>query len=386
MKIYVLDTCVLIQDPEAIFKFEEHHVVIPEIVIRELDGLKESKGSKGAYARRALKNIKQQIIHVLSDSQAANFSLVEANPRFEGTNDDLIVATALSLQYKLGEEVVLVTNDLAMSLKATLGKLQCEEYRNEALTETLESNYKIVSDIDNQADFDQATEWGFKPVGMPPVKRDKVKCQGIYPRNIEQMAAMIGVMEADISILEGPAGSGKTLLAMACAMELKERGDYEAIVIMRNCQGMDTDIGFLPGTEEEKMEPWLEAFNDNLEIILECNSSDKVTMEQAKKLYNIKFRSTNFTRGRSYNNTIIIVDEVQNSTRHQLKTLITRVGQGSKIILLGNLAQIDTPYLDAHSSGLRHVCKKMLGYSGAHISIFKDVIRSPLAKYAEENL
>ena len=212
---------------------------------------------------------------------------------------------------------------------------------------------------------------------------------GLKPRNLEQAIAMslLADPNLDMTVLTGPAGSGKTLLALAYGLHaILEAGKYSKLIVARSTPPMAEDIGFLPGTEEEKMAPWLAAFDDNLEILHGGDESASSSIDYVKQRANIQFKSLNFMRGRSFNNAYIIIDEAQSLTQFQLKSIISRVGADSKIVVLGNLAQIDNKYISPLSSGLTYLVEKSKLYAHAGIVTIGGIVRSRLAAFAEEQL
>ncbi len=218
---------------------------------------------------------------------------------------------------------------------------------------------------------------------------EDMEAWGIRPLNVYQGMAMHALLDTglDLNLLIGAAGSGKTLLSLACALELVvEQKRYSKIVVTRSTPPVAEDIGFLPGTEEEKMMPWLAAIHDNLEALHEHDDNPEASIRFALEKGNIQFKSLNFIRGRSIQDAIILLDESQNLTPQQLKTIITRCGKGSKIVCLGNLAQIDSNYLTALTSGLTYVVERFKGWTGSSTQHLEGVVRSRLASYAEQNL
>jgi PhoH-like ATPase len=212
---------------------------------------------------------------------------------------------------------------------------------------------------------------------------------GLKPRDTYQAMALNLLLDPDIHLvsLTGSAGSGKTILALAAAIEMTvETKQYRRIVVTRSTQGLDEDIGFLPGTEEEKMEPWLGAITDNLEALHYDDEDTAGSIDYILNKVPLHFKSLNYIRGRSFQHSLILIDESQNLTPHQIKTIVTRAGSGSKVICLGNLTQIDTPYLSATSSGLTYLIERFKGFKyGGNIQL-QGVPRSLLAEYAENNL
>lgn len=212
---------------------------------------------------------------------------------------------------------------------------------------------------------------------------------GLTPRNLEQAMAMslIANEDVDMTVMTGPAGSGKTLIALAYGLHaILEEGRYSKLIVARSTPPIAEDIGFLPGTEEEKMAPWLAAFDDNLEILHGTDESCTGSIDYVKERANIQFKSLNFMRGRSFNNAYIIIDEAQGLTQFQLKSVISRVGQDSKIVVLGNLAQIDNQYISPLTSGLTYLVERSKAYDHAGIMHVNGIVRSRLAAFAEENL
>ena len=212
---------------------------------------------------------------------------------------------------------------------------------------------------------------------------------GLYPRDIYQAMALDLLLDPSVHLvnLTGAAGSGKTILALAAAIDMTLASkQFRRIIATRSTQGLDEDIGFLPGTEAEKMEPWLGAITDNLEALHldDINSSSSIDYVLAK--VPLQFKSLNFIRGRSFQHSLILIDECQNLTPHQMKTIVTRAGTGSKVVCLGNLAQIDTPYLSPTSSGLTYLTERFKHFSHGGNLQLKGVPRSALAAFAEENL
>ncbi|MCH7670708.1 MAG: PhoH family protein [Proteobacteria bacterium] len=212
---------------------------------------------------------------------------------------------------------------------------------------------------------------------------------GLKPQDAYQAMAINLLLDPDIHLvnLTGAAGSGKTILALAAAIEQTVPNKiYRRIIVTRSTQGLDEDIGFLPGTEAEKMEPWLGAITDNLEALHwddeNCSSSVEYVMDKVP----LNFKSLNYIRGRSFQSSFIIIDESQNLTPHQIKTIVTRAGNGSKVICLGNLSQIDTPYLTATSSGLTYLAERFKNFKHGGNILLRGVPRSALAKFAEEHL
>jgi len=212
---------------------------------------------------------------------------------------------------------------------------------------------------------------------------------GLRPRDLPQALALFALLDPDVHLvnLTGAAGSGKTILALAAAIEqTMVSKQYRRIIATRSTQGLDEDIGFLPGTEAEKMEPWLGAITDNLEALHMDDEYSGSSVEYILDRVPLQFKSLNYIRGRSFQHSFLLIDECQNLTPHQIKTIITRAGNGTKVVCLGNLAQIDTPYLNATSSGLTYLTECFKNFDhGVHIHL-QGVPRSLLAEYAESHL
>jgi len=212
---------------------------------------------------------------------------------------------------------------------------------------------------------------------------------GLAPSNLEQAMAMrlLDCEDVDMTVLTGPAGSGKTLLALAYGLHaILEQKKYNKLIVARSTPPIAEEIGFLPGTEEEKMAPWLAAFDDNLEILHGADECANGSIEYVKERANIQFKSLNFMRGRSFNGAYIVIDEAQGLTQFQLKSIISRVGADSKLVVLGNLAQIDNKYISPLTSGLTYLVEKVKHYPHAGMMHVNGIVRSRLAAFAEENL
>ncbi len=358
-------------------------------------------------------------------------SVIAGSP--QQNNDNRIINVALALQKQYPDEFVcLVTKDINMRIKAKGNGLEnVEDYRRDKVIDDISllahghievegSFWEHVKDVVTEQDdgktlhtididaiespypgmfiCDTEDFLGYvdhitnDSIVLQDLSGDQLMRQSIWglnPRNLEQAMAMflLNKDEIDLTVLTGPAGSGKTLLALANGLEaIIERKEYDKLIIARSTPPMAEEIGFLPGTEEEKMAPWLAAFEDNLEVLHGRDESPFGSMEYVKEKANIQFKSLNFMRGRSFNNAYIIIDEAQSLTQFQLKSIITRVGQGSKIVILGNLAQIDNHYINPLTSGLTYLVEKMKWFEHAGIMHINGIERSRLAAFAEENL
>lgn len=349
-------------------------------------------------------------------------------------NDNRIINAALYLQkFHTDRTIVLVTKDINMRLKAKgAGLSKVEDYRTDQLVsdikylskgfhrfegdfwdnvESVESrtegrdtihtlnrdllpeayvNEFLLDDSDHFAGIVESVTGDTMDVLDLGYERLMGKnAWGISPKNIGQAMALHSLLDPhiDLVILTGPAGSGKTLLALAAALEMVvEKNMYDKIIVTRSTPEIAESIGFLPGTEEEKMAPWLAAITDSLEVLHKNDENTTGSMNYIMEKANIQFKSVNFMRGRSIQNSIVILDESQNLTASQLKTIITRCGEGTKLICGGNLAQIDSNYLTPVTSGLTYLVEKFKYFSGSATVNLDGVVRSRLAEFAEEHL
>ncbi|MGR9085782.1 MAG: PhoH family protein [Gammaproteobacteria bacterium] len=461
-KLFVLDTNVLMHDPASIFRFQEHDIFIPMIVLEELDHSKKGVTELARNVRQVsrfldelIRDASQQTIndglplslveHGLNvgegigrlyfQTRAMTELLPENMPGHLADNS--ILSVVLALKKQLPEiNVILVSKDINMRIKAATLELPAEDYHNDQVLEDIDLLYSGATALDN--DFwdlhgSQMESWQDKDRTFYRLKDPLVsewypnqylyieqesnfeaivrECDGqtavlelardyrskhnnvwgITAKNREQNFAMNVLLDPDIDFvtLLGTAGTGKTLLALAAGLTMSmERKVYNEIIMTRETVPIGEDIGFLPGTEEEKMAPWMGALIDNLELL--GNRSGRTEWEQGATnnlvMNRVKIRSLNFMRGRTFLNRFLIIDEAQNLTSKQLKTLITRAGPGTKIICIGNLGQIDTPYLTATTSGLTYVVDRFKQWKhGAHITLRRGE-RSRLADYASDNL
>ena len=348
-------------------------------------------------------------------------------------NDNRIINVALRLQAENPSAFIcLVTKDINMRIKAKgSGLLHVEDYRRDRVLDDIDllargyehiegDFWSTISEVDTLREGD-CTLHRIPRKSLPRaypnmylyddqqfmafVKRvDKefvyLRCDsrdnlmnrrfwGLVPRNLEQAMAMdlLADDNVDMTVMTGPAGSGKTLLALAYGVHaILEQKRYSKLIVARSTPPIAEEIGFLPGTEEEKMAPWLAAFDDNLEILHGTDESCHGSISYVKESANIQFKSLNFMRGRSFNNAYVIIDEAQGLTQFQLKSVISRVGADSKIVVLGNLAQIDNKYISPLTSGLTYLVEKSKQYPHAGIMHVNGIVRSRLAAFAEENL
>jgi PhoH-like ATPase len=454
LKSYVLDTNVLIHDPNALLNFEEHQVIIPMTVLEELDKLKTGKQAIAADCRQAIRLINKMLgdaspkeiekgVPIQREVKAEPLGTISIlmNPDKpaipphlpENLNDNKIINALVNLQsLHKDRQIILVSKDINMRLKARACGVEAQDYHTDQLIDDIDllpTGYMefensfwdnidkvetvqregvtehILKRIDSLAhlsinDF-ILDQQGFvaKVVEIEPDRMvlEDLRWQqlmdqqvwGLNPRDIYQAMALHLLLDPDIHLvnLTGAAGSGKTILALAAAIEMTVASKrYMRIIATRSTQGLDEDIGFLPGTEAEKMEPWLGAITDNLEALHEDDENMHASVEYILPKVPLQFKSLNYIRGRSFQHSLILIDESQNLTPHQIKTIITRAGNGSKVVCLGNLAQIDTPYLSAPSSGLTYLTERFRGFRhGGHIHL-RGVPRSALAEFAEANL
>lgn len=351
----------------------------------------------------------------------------------EHLNDNKIINQLIDMHTRDPQKpVVLVTKDINMRLKARACGIAAEDYSTDQLVDDVSllpngyhnmtgSFWDLVSKVETRQDHGRTwhevklidnlpavhinefiiDEQGF--VGwIKEIDEDRLlildlhqepllhqEAWGLKPRDIYQSLALYALLDPDIHLvnLSGAAGSGKTILALAAAIEqtmVSKR--YRRIIATRSVQGLDQEIGFLPGTEAEKMEPWLGAITDNLEALHMDDENTHGSVDYILSKVPLQFKSLNYIRGRSFQQSLILIDECQNLTPHQMKTIITRAGAGSKVVCLGNLAQIDTPYLSATSSGLTYLTERFKDFpNGVHITL-QGVPRSILAEYAESHL
>ncbi|MDD5324022.1 MAG: PhoH family protein [Polaromonas sp.] len=459
-KLFVLDTNVLMHDPMCLFRFEEHDIFLPMIVLEELDGHKKGMtevarnarqtsrmldalaGTQGADITKGLKldstGHREAGGSLFFQTKALNYTLPTSLPQGKADNQILGVVEALRKDWA-PREVVLVSKDINMRVKARALGLATDDYQNDKTLEDGEMLYSgsfalpadfwtrqsktieswqqgsstfyrisgpiVLSLLINQFVFFEApgepplyarvTEIRAKTAVLKTLKdytHLKNAVWGVTTRNREQNFAMNLLMdpEVDFVTLAGTAGTGKTLMALASGLtQVLDDRRYTEIIMTRATVSVGEDIGFLPGTEEEKMGPWMGALDDNLEVL---GKTDSGTGEWGRAATNelirsrIKVKSMNFMRGRTFLNKYVIIDEAQNLTPKQMKTLITRAGPGTKIICMGNLAQIDTPYLTEGSSGMTFAVDRFKGWPhGGHITLARGE-RSRLADFASEVL
>ena len=451
-KLYVLDTNVLIHDPAAILNFEEHQVVIPMTVLEELDKLKMGKASIATDCREAIRKIDRIIGDASPTEIAKGVPIIRPDGGIGGhlsilldgfdnpnrslppdLNDNKIINSLVGLQEKYPRrEVILITKDINMRLKARGCGIGAQDYQNDQLVSDvslLETGYHAFADSfwETQAEVetfhDQSgtyhrvpkvnlpddlfinrfivDEKGFigkvvaleeHSVVLQDLPSDQLMRQsawGLTPRDIPQALALHLLLDPDVNLvtLTGQAGSGKTILALAAAIEMTvATKQFRRIIATRSTRGLDEDIGFLPGTEAEKMEPWLGAITDNLEALHNEDEHAGSSVDYILQKVPLQFKSLNYIRGRSFQHSLILIDECQNLTPHQMKTIITRAGSGSKVVCLGNLAQIDTPYLNPISSGLTYLIERFKEFTYGGTIHLEGSPRSVLAEYAEKHL
>ncbi|MEY2684970.1 MAG: hypothetical protein RJA09_2114 [Pseudomonadota bacterium] len=460
-RLFVLDTNVLMHDPASLFRFEEHDIYLPMIVLEELDSNKKGMTEVARNARQASRTLdtlagqpgadmgKGLPLAAMGHRDATGLlyfqteplsnSLPTALPQGKADNQILGVVQALT-DRQTGQEVVLVSKDINMRVKARALGLAAEDYQNDKTlddgellyagalalppdfwtrqSKSVESwqqgghtYYRVGGSFVDQFAINQFVY--FESAGEPSLYARVTEIRGktavlktlkdythlknavwgVTSRNREQNFALNLLLDPEIDFvtLAGTAGTGKTLMALASGLtQVLDDRRYTEIIMTRATVSVGEDIGFLPGTEEEKMGPWMGALDDNLEFLAKGDGGNAgewgraATNELIRS--RIKVKSMNFMRGRTFMNKYVIIDEAQNLTPKQMKTLITRAGPGTKIICMGNLAQIDTPYLTEGSSGLTFAVDRFKGWPhGGHITLARGE-RSRLADYASDVL
>ncbi|XJZ28364.1 PhoH family protein [Bacillota bacterium Lsc_1132] len=440
-KIYVLDTNVLLQDPYSIFSFEDNEVIIPAVVLEEVDSKKrymDEIGSNARHVSRMIDNLRASgKLHEKISLENGGTLRIELNHRsfhelqdifVEKTNDNRILAVAKNLfleeqTKENGKKVVLVSKDALVRVKADALGLNAEDFLSDRVVEVdhiytgflevyvpiellnrfYEKGELLLSEIGNHPFYPNqfllikdALGSSSSAVGMVDKAAMKVKklalnqehVWGIHPRNVQQTMAIELLLRKDISLvtLIGKAGTGKTLLALASGlMQTEDLHDFKKLLVARPIVPVGKDLGFLPGEKQEKLRPWMQPIYDNLEFLFNTKKPGELDAILAG-MGSIEVEALTYIRGRSLPEQFIIVDEAQNLTKHEVKTILTRVGEGSKIVLMGDPEQIDHPYLDAYNNGLTYVVEKFKDQAiSGHVKLLKGE-RSGLARLAAELL
>lgn len=462
--LFVLDTNVLMHDPTSIFRFKEHDIFLPMVVLEELDKGKKGMSEVARNVRQVSRFLDQLMsgagteeidaglpIHPFSENSGSYVTPANGRLFFQtrplaphlpeslpGNNvDNAILGTAQALQEEHADrKVIVVSKDINLRIKATVLGIPAEDYSNDQVLDDVSLLYTGQVELpvefwdEHAKEMDSWKEEGrtYYSITGPDIadwypsqcvhmegdesfeaivreKRSPTEAVielaedfrasrhnvwGITARNREQNFALNMLMdpELDFITLLGAAGTGKTLLALAAGLsQVLDRSIYREIIMTRVTVPVGEDIGFLPGTEEEKMTPWMGALVDNLEVLTQTEGGEWGRAATNDLLRNrIRISSLNFMRGRTFLHKYIILDEAQNLTAKQMKTLITRAGPGTKIVCLGNISQIDTPYLTETTSGLTYVVDRFKDWAhGGHITLVRGE-RSRLADFASEQL
>lgn len=441
-KIYILDTNVLLQDPSSIFAFQDNLVVIPAVVLEELDGKKRFVDEVGRNARkvsRLLDDLREKgKLHAGVKLDNGGFIKVELNHQSflklqktfgEMTSDNRILAVALNLHLEEqakenGKPVILVSKDVLLRVKADTLGIESQDFLSDRVITDNEiypgfielkvqpnlidkffvQRYLSIKELGFHSDnvfpnefFILKDAFGSSKSAITRINRQMTNIEplrinepiwGISPRNVQQKMALELLMDDQIPLvtMTGKAGTGKTLLSLATGL-LKVEDDkiYHKLLVARPIIPMGKDIGYLPGEKEEKLRPWMQPIYDNLEYLFNAKKTGELD-KILSGLGSLQVEALTYIRGRSIPNQFIIIDEAQNLTKHEVKTIISRVGDGSKIVLMGDPAQIDHPYLDATNNGLTYVVEKFKheGLSG-HMQLYKGE-RSNLAQLAADLL
>lgn len=434
-KVFVLDTNVLILDPLAIYNFENNDVVIPIYVLEELDKHKTRNDEVGKNARqvtreldslRELGNLRDGI--ELEDGGVISVYVTKQLDKFDFMDmsimDNKIIACALEIKENY-ENTFLVTNDINLRVRSDSLELRSEKYDSNRTEVSFDEDgvVELVVDssvIDSFYDtkrVELVEDSQLSPNEMVILTNDGYQVQsalgrvsadgkciqmlpnfsngvwGVRPKNKEQRHALDLLMDDKIQLvtLAGRAGTGKTLLALASALhKVTEENVYRKLLVSRPVIPMGKDVGYLPGTIQEKMNPWMKPIFDNIEFLMDVKGDGKGfknrAIEDLMSFGHLEVEPLTYIRGRSIPNQFMIVDEAQNLTPHEVKTIISRAGEGTKIVLTGDPYQIDNPYLDSENNGLSHVIQKMSGESiYGHVTLHKGE-RSLLAELAAKLL
>jgi PhoH-like ATPase len=417
-KTYVLDTNVLLHDPKSLFAFQENDVVIPLAVVEEIDNQKKRQDEIGRNARsisRILDDLRN--LGKLSAGVALHHGgslRIEVNHQEsidfpKGLDperyDNRILALAHNLTAEKQDPVVLVTKDLNLRIKADVMDIHAEDFYNDKVD--YGGLYRgfcevQVSDWEMELFYkDKRLPWDREPLPDPheflilrnparpsqsalakyhrreihSLNHDDAPCWGIRPRNKEQKFSLELLLDDTVKVitLVGSAGTGKTLLALAVGLEkVIEKRIYKRLLIIRPVVPMRDDLGYLPGTKEEKLRPWMQPIYDNLEYLFRDGSDTFTVLDEFISRGIIEMETLTHIRGRSIPNQFILCDEAQNLSPNMIKTLITRVGEGTKIVLTGDPEQIDHPYLDASSNGLTYIVERLKGEEiSGHVTLIK---------------
>jgi len=437
--IYVLDTNVFLTDANCLHKYCGADIAIPLKVLDEIDKHKKRQDSVGVHARNIIRKLDEMrkdgnlFDGVKINDGKSNLYVKKYDPFCLPDDLDLdnpdnqIIATVLSLkkEHKNNVEIVLVSRDINMRVKCDSLGVPCQDYNDDQVVEDIETLY---TGLENHLVDEQVIDSMYKSEDIfldendvslvpnqfvmlisnsnekktalvkfinyeTPLKRVdsfKTGIWGVRPKNKEQNFALDLLTDPDIHLVSiiGKAGSGKTLLALAaglqqCFGETVNDLNYRRVIVTKPVEPVGKDIGFLPGTMEDKMMPWLAPIQDNLQNLM---GNDKVTLDMYQEEGKIEVEAMTFIRGRSIANSYIIIDEAQNMTKHEIKTVLTRVGEGTKIVLTGDIEQIDNVYLDQTSNGLTYVIEKFKNQQVAgHITLVKGE-RSKVATIASKIL
>jgi PhoH-like ATPase len=424
MKTFVLDTNILLHDPSSILSFEEHTVVIPMAVVEELDNFKKGSLEINHNAREAtrildhLRTEGKLLEGVKTEDGGTVKVAADLSPEIEKLKpDDRILQCALGSKKK-GVQVVLVTKDVNLRIKADARDVVAEDYTTDSSDQTYtgmatlpgdESDISAVYDgglaveevYPNQfITVENQNKPGHTALGrihsdgtnhvLRPLAKEKMNPMGIKPRNREQQCMLDIMMDPDIKLVTvtGPAGCGKTLLALAAGLaQTMEEELYQRVLVCRPIVPMGNDVGFLPGDLDAKLAPYMQPIFDNVEFIASCNPKRAaLTPGQLIEAGYLSVEPLTFIRGRSLPNVLLIADEAQNMTPKEVKALVTRIGEGSKVILCGDPDQIDSAYLDKYSNGLSYVVERFKNEKIAgHITLIKGE-RSELSELASKIL
>ncbi|MEQ6376179.1 PhoH family protein [Bacillaceae bacterium S4-13-58] len=440
-KLYVLDTNVLLQDPLSIFSFDEHEVIIPAIVLEEVDSKKrqmDELGHNARYVSRLIDKLRQRgNLHQGVQLENGGNLKIELNHRSfkkftnvfdEKTNDNRILAVAINLQEEEKQlntqrQVILVSKDILMRVKAEAVGLKAEDFLNERAVKEDVSFSGFQEWSVSEQDFTTFFTNGFlstsikdhpyifpnefiimrnsfnssqSAIGRVSANKDRIvklkigqePIWGIKPRNVQQLMALELLLSEDVPLVTmvGKAGTGKTLLALAAGlMQIEDQRLFKKLLVARPVVPMGKDLGYLPGEKEEKLRPWIQPIYDNLEFLFNVKKSEELDAILSG-MGSIQIEALTYIRGRSIPEQLILIDEAQNLTKHEVKTILTRVGEGSKVVLLGDTQQIDHPYLDEYNNGLMHVVEKFKNQRlSGHITMVKGE-RSELAQMAADLL